>query len=108
MVIKDPCKICNKAVAKTHHAIKCDKCIIWLHTKCNKINLQTYKYLQKTIYDWHCLKYFAEVIPFSTISNGEYFELEQGKKFKTLAIRQHDQTTELIDEINNVMPAFSL
>ena len=48
MVIKDPCKICNKAVAKTHHAIKCDKCnLLYVHTKCNKINLQTYKYLQK-------------------------------------------------------------
>ena len=29
MVIKDPCKICNKSVAKTHHAIKCDKCNLW-------------------------------------------------------------------------------
>ena len=78
MVIKDPCKIYNKAVAKTHHAIKCDKCKIRVHTKCNKINLQTYRYPQKTTYDWYCLKRFAEFIPFSTISNEEYFE--QGKK----------------------------
>ena len=105
MVIKDPCKICNKAVAKTHHAIKCDKCNIWVRTKCNEINLQTYKYLQKTTYDWYCLKCFAEFIPVSTISNEEYFELKQGKtlKFKALAIRQPDQTTELINKINDVM-----
>ena len=69
MVIKDPCKICNKPVAKTHHAIKCDKCNLWVHTKCNKINLQTYKYLQKTTHDWYCLKCFAEIIPCSKISN---------------------------------------
>ena len=105
MVIKDPCKICNKAVAKTHHAIKCDKCKIRVHTKCNKINLQTYRYLQKTTYDWYCLKCFAEFIPFLTVSNKEYFELKQGKKikFKALAIRQPDQTTELIHRITNVM-----
>ena len=65
MVIKGLCKICNKAVVKTHHASKCDKCNIWVHTKCNKINLQTYKFLQEKAYDWFCLKCFAEIIPFS-------------------------------------------
>ena len=105
MVIKDPCKTCNKAVAKTHHAIKCDKCNICGHTKCNKINLQTYKYFQKTTYDWYCLISFAEISPFSIISNEEYFELEQDKKikFKALAIRQPDQTTGLIHQINGFM-----
>ena len=105
MVIKDPCKIYNKAVAKTHHAIKCDKGKTWVHTKCDKINLQTYKYLQKTTYGWYCLKYFAEFILFSTISNEKYFELKEGKKIKfiELAIRQPDQTTELINKIKDVM-----
>ena len=41
MIIKFPCKICNKAVANNYHAVQCDKCHIWLHIKCNKINLQT-------------------------------------------------------------------
>ena len=78
---------------------------IWVHTKCNKINVQTYKYLQKTTYDWYSVKCFGKIIPFSTISNEEYFELKQGKKikFKALAIGKPDQTTELIDEINDVM-----
>ena len=104
-MIKDLCKICNKAVRKTHHAIKCDKCNIWVHTQCNKINLQTYKYIQKTTYDWFCLKCFAEIVLFLTISNEEYFALKQGKKikFNALATGQSDQTTELIDKINDVM-----
>ena len=51
MVIKDPFKISNKAVAKIHHTIKCDKCNIWVQIKCNKTNLKTYRYLQKTTYD---------------------------------------------------------
>ena len=76
MMIKDPCKICKKAVVKTHHTIKCDKCNILVHPECNKVNLQTYKYLQKTTHDWYCLKCFAEFIPFSTISNEEYYKLK--------------------------------
>ena len=80
MVIKDLCKICNKAMVKTHHAIKCDKCNIWEHTKCNNISFQTYKYLQKTTYGWYYLKCFAEINSFSAISHEEYFELKQGKK----------------------------
>ena len=43
IAIKFPCKICNKAVANN----QCDKYHIWVHIKCIKINLQTYKCLQK-------------------------------------------------------------
>ena len=104
MVIKDSCKIYHKAVAKTNHAIKCDKCNIWEHTKCNKINLQTYKYLKKTTSDRYCLKCFAKIILFSTISNEECLNWnEVKKKFKTFAIRQPDRTTELINKINDVI-----
>ena len=28
--------------------MECDKCHIWVHIKCNRINLQTYKFLQKS------------------------------------------------------------
>ena len=103
-MIKDSCKIYHKAVAKTHHAIKCDKCNIWVHTKCNKINLQTYKYPKKTTSDRYCLKCLAKIIPFSSISNEECLNWnEVKKKFKTFAIRQTDQTSELINKINDVI-----
>ena len=72
----------------------------------NAINFQTCEYLQRTNYSWHCLKCLAEIIAFSIISNEEYFELKQGKKklkFKALAIRQPDQTTEMIDKINDAI-----
>ena len=29
-------------VANNHHSIKFDKCNLWIHTKCNKINKQAY------------------------------------------------------------------
>ena len=57
MVIKFLCKICNKAVANNDHAVHCDKCHIWVHIKCNKIDLQTYKFLQKSLLVWYCIKY---------------------------------------------------
>ena len=56
MVVTFPCKICNKTVTNNHHAVQRDKCHLWVHIKCNRIILQTYKYLQKRLYVWHCLK----------------------------------------------------
>ena len=41
MVIKFPCGIRLKPVANNHQAIKCGKCNLWIHIKCNKINKQT-------------------------------------------------------------------
>ena len=66
MVIKFPCKICNKTVASNHHAVQCDKCHIWVHIKCNKINLQTYKFLQKSPSAWYCIKCFEDIVAFGT------------------------------------------
>ena len=79
-VIKFPCKICNKAVANNHHAVQCDKCHIWVQIKCNKINLQTYKFLQKNSSVWYCIKCFEDIVPFGTISNEELFKTNQGSK----------------------------
>ena len=45
MPTKYPCNICNNPVAKNHKAIQCDKCQLWVHIKCNKINVQTYNLL---------------------------------------------------------------
>ena len=52
MPAKFPCKICNNPVAKNHKAVECDNCGLWVHIKCNKINTQTYKYLQKESCAW--------------------------------------------------------
>ena len=52
MPAKFPCKICNNSVAKSHEAVECDNCGLWIHIKCNKINTQAYKYLQKGSCAW--------------------------------------------------------
>ena len=68
MLIKFPCKICSKAVASNHHAVQCDKCHIWVHIKCNKINLKTYKLLQKSPLVRYCIKCFEDIVPFGGLS----------------------------------------
>ena len=80
MVVRLPCKICNKAVANNHHAIQCDKSLSWIHVKCNKINLSTSRYLQQCAYAWYCIKCFEDIIPFSNISNHDLNETNVSKK----------------------------
>ena len=104
MVIKFPCKICNKAVASNHHAVQCDKCHIWVHIKCNKINLQTYKFLQKSPLAWYCIKYFED-IDIVTISNQELFKTNQGSKIKLTVLTKHHTppSQDLTDQLNKAM-----
>ena len=105
MVIKFPYKICNKAVANNQHAIQCDKCHSWVHIKCNKINLSTYRYLQQCVCAWYCIKCFENIIPFSDISNDELYETNVGMKmtFKALTRKQNFQNQDIIEKLNNAM-----
>ena len=105
MVIKFPCKICNKAVGNNHRAVQCDKCHIWVHIKCNKINLQTYKFLQKSPSTWYCIKCFEDIFPFGTIPNEELFKINQGPKIKFTVLTKHHTSPnqDLIDQLNEAM-----
>ena len=102
MVIKFPCKICNKAVASNHHAVQCDKCYIWVYIKCNKTNLQTYKCLQETPSVWYCIKCFEDIVPFRTISNKELFKTNQGSKTKFTVLTKHHTHLARISLINSM------
>ena len=44
--------------------MQCDKCNIWVHIKCNKIHLQTYKLLRKSSSAWYWIKCFEDIVPF--------------------------------------------
>ena len=102
MVDKFPCKICNKAVANNHHSLQCDNCYLWVHIKCNRINLQIHKYLQKCSSAWYCLKYYEELIPFRTISNKGPYQTNQGQKVKFTAItKMVSPSKDLIDQLND-------
>ena len=84
MVIKFPCKICNKPAAKNHHALQCDKCHIWVYIKCNKINLQTYKFLQKSPLAWYCVKCFEDMLKFLLELSPMRYSLKQTKQIESL------------------------
>ena len=98
-------KICNKAVANNHHAIQCDKYRSWIHIKCNKINLSTYRHLQECIYAFYCIKCFEDSIPLSNILNDDLYETNVRKKikFKALPRKQNFQNHDLIEKLNNAM-----
>ena len=82
MVIQFPCGICSKAVANLHQAIKCDRCNLWIHIKCNKINKQTYNYLKSGSFHWFFISCTKEFLPFSGIEDGEFAHTSCGKKIK--------------------------
>ena len=105
MVVKFPCKICNKAVAKNHHAVRFDHCQLWVQIRCNKINLQTYKFLQKSSFAWYCIKCFEDIIPFSSISDNELSQTKKGKKIKCKVLTKKNILTnhDLIDKLSNDM-----
>ena len=104
MVVKLPCKICNKAVANNHHAVQCDKCHLWVHMKCSRINPQTYKFLQKCSYAWYCPKCYEGTFPFATVSNEELYQTNQGRKIKSQLLQKKASTNhDLIDQLNGVL-----
>ena len=82
MVIKFPCGIRLKPVANNHQAIKCDKCNLWIHIKCNKINKQTYTYLQTDTSYWYCMTCTKEFLPFSDTNDEEHIQNTIGKQIK--------------------------
>ena len=66
--------------------VQCDHCNLWLHVKCNKINPQTYKFLQKSPVARYCMNCFEEIILDSTVSNEELCQTNQSKTIKFKAI----------------------
>ena len=83
----------------------CDHCQVLVHIRCNKINLQTYKFLQKSSFAWYCIKCFEDVIPFSTISHNELSQKNKGKKikFKVLTNKNILTNHDLIGKLNNAI-----
>ena len=74
MVTQFPCKICCKPVATNHKSIKCDKCDIWIHTECNRINKQTYEMLKKDSSQWFCIVCMKELFPFSNLNDKDLLQ----------------------------------
>ena len=71
--------------------------------KCNKINLQTHKFLQKNSFAWYCIKCFEDINPFSTIADHELSQTNKGIKIKLKVLTKKNILTNhgLIDKLNN-------
>ena len=105
MVVKFPCKICNRPVAKNHQSIQCDACDTWVHRECNKINKQTYKFLQNKINTkWFCIICTKEFLPFSNLNNEEFIHTVKGTKIKLthVAEKQKSRKTKFFNKINTI------
>ena len=95
MVIKFPCGIFLKLVANNHQAIKCDQCNLWIHIKCNKIDKQTYTYLQTDISYWYCMTCTKEFLPSSDTNHEGLIQTIRGKRIKFTHI---DNVPQLVKE----------
>ena len=102
MVTQFPCKICCKPVATTHKSIKCNKCDIWIHIECNRINKQTYEMLKKDNSQWFCIVCMKELLPFSDLNDKEFIATTLGKqiKFTSIAKKRKSDKTKFLNSIN--------
>ena len=98
MVIKDPCKICERPVAKNHHAINCDICETWVHIKCNRICKKTYQNLQNKDEQWYCIECFKHMIPYSNLNDHELMQLLKGKNISNFL----SQPSNIFEQLNKI------
>ena len=72
-----------RLVANNHQSMKCDKCNLWIYIKCNKINKQTYNYLQTDTCHWYCMSCTKEFLPsFSDTSDEGLMQTTNSKQIK--------------------------
>ena len=105
MLVKFPCKMCNNPVAKNYKAVECDNCGLWVHIKCNKVNTQTYKYLQKQSCAWYCIPWSSKIFRFSNLNEDKFHKTIHGKKVKFVTITKKSNQNEqiLVEKLNDAI-----
>ena len=68
--------------------MKCNKCDIWIHSKCNMINKQTYEYLKQDKSMWYCIVCAKELFPSSKLNDENLILTLKGKKIKFVNVAQ--------------------
>ena len=113
MTIKFPCGICEKPVANNHQAINCDKCGLWIHIKCNKINKQTYIYLMRENSHWYWKLWTKTFLPCSVLNDNEFKQRGIGKQVTFThiakpAISNTENFIKAINSENNITKYFTI
>ena len=79
MQCRHPCGVCFKPVTSRQHAVLCEVCCYWLHTKCIGMSKEEYSALQLSDEPWSCKNCQKEAMPFFNISNSDsIFDTFQG------------------------------
>ena len=88
MVIKFPCGVCEKAVAKSHKALRCDICNQLIHIKCNNVSNDLYNSLileheNPFVTDsdrtkWICINCINSNLPFSYMNDASFYLNSKG------------------------------
>ena len=71
MQCSHPCGVCFKPVTSRQHAVLCEVCCYWLHTKCIGVSKEEYSVLQQSDEPWSCKNCQKEAMPFFNISNSD-------------------------------------
>ena len=96
MVVKFPCRICQKAVGKKHNAVCCDLCNQWIHIACNNLDkdLQTFTRLQHQMV-LHKLN--KKELPFTSQTNLELDKIYSGTHIILYKVSEIESFTEKIN-----------
>ena len=79
MQCRHPCGVCFKPVTSRQHAVLCEVCCYWLHTRCIGVSKEEYSALQLSDEPWSCKNCQKEAKPFFNISNSDsIFDTFQG------------------------------
>ena len=102
------CSVCEKIVAKNHHAIECDLCLKWIHIKCNKFDIKEYKNYQtdKTM-KFYCMKCLRETLPALNLNDIEFNLTMEGIDYPEETnindIFLNETQIEIVNTINKVI-----
>ena len=84
MVVRFPCLVYNRAVARKHRAVQCDLCDSWVYIASNKLvkkHDQTCQKLQKDKPPWYCTYCFRKELPYGSTNDAKLRNLLHGEAF---------------------------
>lgn len=86
--LKNPCALCERAIARTHKSVCCEECRLKFHIKCTGITVKKYSFMVSGDNSWTCqLCYakFMQELPFLSSSPSlSLIELFADGKFKSV------------------------
>ena len=97
-MVKFPCGICQKAVAKRHKAICCDLCNKWILIACNNLDKKTYRNLQSSEISWFCMPCLKKELPFNSISSQHFEKIFRDAPIVPLSLTKNQGFTENVND----------